>query len=427
MNVLFPIYHHLDRLLHKDRADLLLVLALALVTGLTTFYRAQLVNPILYTMQAIDVFFDGDVAPAFDTFTKLDADQSNKSVHALLPLFVNLLALPSRLLGLNDIVSARTIISGISAYTIGTFFVILRLLSYSRLDASLFSILAATTAAAQFWFAVPEHYGLGAATMLSALCLVAVAMHHQVSLVWYLVVNLLTVGVTSTNSMAGITATIATQSWHKAVRIFVMTLLLLAGLAIIQKIFFPTAPLRAILGTGSQMDFVSFPPTDILARYQAFFLHSVVMPAIGTIKNWNSSSDWPYLMTVRHSLVGSGSVYAIAATAAWVALLGLGTWAFFSIDRYPQLRLTLGLTLLGQFVLHTFHGQETFLYSLHYTLLLVMVASLVSLTRLRKVGIVLVVIAIVTVGINNSLQFHSAMELVQQWKGQLPENFPATR
>jgi hypothetical protein len=427
MNVLLAIYHNLGRVLRKNRADLLLVFALALVTGLTTFYRSQLVDPILYTMPAIDVFFDGDVAPAFDALTNLDADHSNKSVHPLLPSFVYLLAFPSHLLGLNDIVSARTIISVIAAYTISIFFIILRLLSYSRLDASLFSMLAATTAAAQFWFAVPEHFGLGAATMLSALCLVAVAVHHQVPLFWYLVVNLITLGVTVTNWTAGITATIATQSWQKAVRIFILTLVIFAGLASIQKIFFPSAALRAIIGTGSQMNFVSFPPTDPFARCRAFFFHSVVMPAIGTVKNWNLSSDWPYLMTVRHSLVGSGSVYGIAATAAWGALLGLGTWAFFSIDRYPQLRFTLGLTLLGQFVLHTFHGQETFLYSLHYALLLVMVASLVTLTKMRKVGIALVVIEIVTVGINNSLQFHSAMEMVQQWKSQLPENFPATR
>jgi hypothetical protein len=419
MNVLLPIYHNFDRVFSKNRVDLLLVFGLAIVTGLTTFYRAQLVDPILYTMPAIDVFFDGDVAPVFDAFTKVTADFSNKSVHPLLPSFAYLLRLPSQLLGLNDIVSARTIISVIAAYTIGTFFIILRLLSYSRLDASLFSLLAATTAAAQFWFAIPEHYGLGAATMVSALCLVAVAAHHKVPLFWYLVVNVSTLGVTITNWMAGILATIATQSWQKAVRIFILTLLILAGLAMIQKIFFPTAALKAILGTGSQMEYVSFPPTDLLARYRVFFLHSVVMPAIGTIDNWHQS-DWPSLMTIQHSPIGSGSVYGIAATAAWAALLGLGTWAFFSIDLYPQLRFTLGLTLLGQFVLHTFHGQETFLYSLHYGLLLVMVASLVTLTRLRKVGIVLVVIAIVTVGINNYLQFSSAMEMVQQWKSQLP-------
>ena len=426
MNILIAIHHNFDRLLSKNRTDLLLVFALALVTGLTTFYRAQLVDPILYTQQAIDVLFDSDVADTFGALTNPNTNFSDQSVHPLLPSFGYLLGLPAHLIGLNDIVSARTIISVIAAYTIGTFFIILRLLSYSRLDASLFSILAATTAAAQFWFAVPEHYGLGAATLVSALCLVAVAAHHQVTLFWYLAVNLLTLGVTTTNWMAGIAATIATQSRQQAVRIFVMTLLILAGLASIQKIFFPTAALKAIVGTGSQMAFVSFPPTDLLARYRAFFIHAVVMPAIETIANWNPS-DWPYLMTVQHSPVGSGSVYGIAATAAWVALLGLGTWAFFSIDRYPQFRFTLGLTLLGQLVLHTFHGRETFLYSLHYGLLLVMVASLVTLTRMRKVGVVLVVIAIVTAGINNSLQFHSAMEMVQQWKSQLPANSPATR
>jgi hypothetical protein len=425
MNIRLTIHHTLDRVLTKNRTDLLLVSALAFFTGLTTFYRAQLVDPILYIQQTIDVFFDADLAPAFAALTNLNPDFSDKSVHPLLPSFGYILGLPAHLIGIDRITAARTIISAIAAYTIGTFFISLRLLGYSRLDASLFSLLAANTAAAQFWFAVPEHYGMGAATLVSALCLVAVAAHHKVTLFWYLVVNLLTLGVTTTNWMAGIAATIATQSRQKAIRIFVMTLITLAGLASIQKIFFPTAALKAIVGTGSQMAFVSFPPTDLLARYRAFFFHSVVMPKIGTIENWNPS-DWPYLMTVQHSLVGSGSVYGIAATAAWLALLGLGTWAFFSIDRYPQLRFTLGLTLLGQFVLHTFHGRETFLYSLHYALLLVMVASLVTLTRMRKVGIVLVVIAIVTAGINNSLQFHSAMEMVQQWKSQLPANFPAT-
>jgi hypothetical protein len=101
----------------------------------------------------------------------------------------------------------------------------------------------------------------------------------------------------------------------------------------------------------------------------------------------------------------------------WVALLGLGLWALFSIGQHRRLRIVLGLTLLGLLAQHMVFGEETFLYSIHFAPLLVILAALSTLTRARPVALVLTRALVLSAGINNNLQFISATELVQCIEG----------
>jgi len=97
--------------------------------------------------------------------------------------------------------------------------------------------------------------------------------------------------------------------------------------------------------------------------------------------------------------------------------LGLGVWALFSVERQRRLRIVLGVMLLGQLAQHMVFGEETFLYSIHFAPLLVIVVALSTLTRARPAALVLTGALVVNAGINNGLLFLSAAGLAQCIEG----------
>ena len=116
-------------------------------------------------------------------------------------------------------------------------------------------------------------------------------------------------------------------------------------------------------------------------------------------------------MVTQTSRVGSGSLYGAAAAGVWSAILGLGFWGLISSKDNRQLKLVLAITLLGQFMLHLLYGQETFLYSLHFAPLLVVLAAFSTMTRARSLALTLTGILVVLAVINNFQQFDKAIVL----------------
>ena len=72
----------------------------------------------------------------------------------------------------------------------------------------------------------------------------------------------------------------------------------------------------------------------------------------------------------------------------------LGVRSFFIANIDPGFRLTLVIILIGQVLLHLIYGSEVFLYSLHFLPLIIIFASLTTLTRYRKVALVLALLLI---------------------------------
>src|SRR5207237_7945406 len=82
--------------------------------------------------------------------------------------------------------------------------------------------------------------------------------------------------------------------------------------------------------------------------------------------------------------------------------------------------IVFGLDLVSQLILHVVYGSETFLYSLHFAPLLVVLAALSTLTQARPLALVLASILIVSTGYNNGLQFNKAREHVNLYDGKRP-------
>ncbi|BAY48499.1 hypothetical protein SAMD00079811_61240 [Scytonema sp. HK-05] len=395
----------------QHRLDILLVVVLASVAGLVCYQGAQLINPALITTwEGMDVWFDADITRVFFNMISRWSDHYRTKVH---PLF-SLIAFPPVYLlsraGLEEITAVRIVIAAVSSLWISAVFVLLRLLGCRRFDATLFSILAATSAAAMFWFVIPETYSFGSLSLLLALCLVAIAQYRKPSSLWYMVVSALTLSVTTTNWMAGILATIANHPWKRALQITANAFCLVVVLWAVQKRIFPSAVF--FLGDREEEKYINMATSGgPLQIIKSFVSHTMVMPTINIVDK-HSPSHWPLIFT-QSSPPGSASLWGTVAVVLWTALLGLGLWGFFSIKQHLKLRIVLGLTLLGQLALHLVYGSETFLYALHFVPLLIVLAAFSTLTRARPLALVLAGALALSAGVNNGLQFDKVIKVVE--------------
>ena len=411
-----PLFHYL----HRRPIDLILIVTLTLISGVLTFYQTQRFPATIFEFKMVDVWFDSDCGDRlYDTLTnRFTTYNAVNNSHPLLPsIGFGLVLLVKTLSGTSNITSIRLVMSALAATVIVTLFVLMRLIGCRQFDALLFSILAGATATAQFWFVYLDSFVLGAESILLPLCLVAMSEYRKLPTSWYIAANVMALSITVTNWIAGIAATLCRYKWKQALQIFVVTIVIIVLLASLQKLFFPTAGIRSLFFPTAQLGYASFPPQDILDRIQVFFFHSIVMPAIQTMINpYPHVPGYGLLMTIQNSGLGSASVWGKVAVLLWAGLLALGGWSLLVLRQHLRLRITLGVTLLGALALHSVHGRETFLYAPHYAFLLIILASLTTLTRQRTIAIALALLLCFTASINNVAQLNRATTFVQTYE-----------
>ena len=393
--------------------DFLLVIILAIVAGLASYGCAQFISPILFENPSWDVWFESDLPRSFANMIVRWSNHYRTSVH---PLF-SLIAFPPTYilhqLGLEAVTAVRIVIALVASLWISTLFILLRLIGCRPLDTTLFSLLGIISAAAIFWFAVPETYSFGSLSILIVLVVAAIGEYRRLSPWWYLLVSAGSLSITTTNWMAGLLATFANNRWKQALQIIINAFCLVVGLWFVQYLIFPTS--EFFLKIQGEKNYVfnegAVSPFNVV---QSFISHTMVMPAIEIIdKTARPGFATPGIqMVTQPSLPGSASLWGQIAVVLWTGLLGLGVWGLLSLRQYPKLRLVLSLTILGQLVLHLLYGEETFLYSLHFAPLLVILAAMSTLTRVRLLALGLVVLLLVCAGINNGLEFNRATKML---------------
>ncbi|MBD1847821.1 hypothetical protein H6F89_31435 [Cyanobacteria bacterium FACHB-63] len=403
-------FKHIKSLLFQKRAyqiDGLIVLILGFAIGIVSYLGSQQIPDAIFTdFYAQDTWFGSDIPTVFGNMTSVQSDFGRNNKHPLFPLLV----LPpilviGKLFHLDPVATVRFVIPLIAVAWIGLLFALFRLMGCARLDATLFSLVGGSSAAAIFWFTVPESFSFGSVTILMALVLAALAQHRVLSPIWYVMVGILTVGITITNWMAGILATIASYRWKKVLQITFATFVVINALWIVQRSIFRSAGYPFSLKTFvGEKKFMSVQEGSTPKAIASFFYQTLVMPAV----QFTDSALRPGWMkpAVDTLAPGSGGFWGTIAVLAWTALLVLGVWGFFSTKKHPKLRLVLGLTLLGQLAMHSVYGTgETFIYALHFAPLLLAVAAFSALTRLRALALILAALIIVSAGINNRSQF----------------------
>lgn len=389
--------------------DLLLVVTLATVVGFASYLGAQRIDPMIFDSNSVNIWFQSDISRVFSNMTDHKGNHYRTQVH---PLF-SLLAFPpvyalKTVLGIPAITAVRIVIAAIASLWISALFILLRLIGCHRFDATLFSVLGASSAASVFWLVVSETYSFGSLSILLALCFVVITQQRKLSTLWYVAVSAMTLSFTLTNWMVGILATLVNFSWKRSLQITANALLLVLALWTLQRFIFRSAGFFLFNRAGSfvfnqEKKYILQPDAGgPLQAAKSFIFHSMVMPTIKVVRDIDSPSEWSrQIMVTQPSAPGSASLWGTVAVVLWIALLGLGVWGLFSIKEHLKLRIVLGLTLLGQFMLHMLYGDETFLYSLHFAPLLVVLAAFSTLTRMRPLALVLASMLVLSAGINN--------------------------
>ncbi len=393
-----------------NRWDGLIVSVLATLAAIASFRTSQFIP-----FETWDVWFEGDLIRTYWNMVRADSDHSRTNLHPLVT-YVTYRPTARLMEHFGAISAARILLAAVASVWVATFYLLLRGLQCRRLDSVLFSLLACISAAAMFWLPVPETYSFGSCTILLALLLILII--PEASFWGYVTLNALTLSMTVTNWMAGLLATIVTHSWVRSLQIIGVTLAVIVALSGIQKRGFPDAQYPFMKSGEEQEFFLRDDSGGPIRIVSSFFFHSIIMPDIVAVKNEQifpgpKAANLTHKLSIQVSSVGSGSPWAQLAVPVWTALLLLGLWALFTVSQHNKFRLVLGLLLAGQLMLHLVYGEETFLYALHFAPLLVVTASLATLTVARPLVLLLVTMLIVTVGLNNAVQFQQAAGLVK--------------
>ena len=399
--------------LYHYRLDLLILSFLLFEASVMSFTGSQLIDPALLKDYTEDVWFGSDIARVLGNLTNLNSNFFRAKVHPLFPILTfPVTRLIILITNLPPVDAVRVLVALTAAMWVGVMFVTLRLIGCRRWDAALFSVLMLCSAANIFWTVIPESFLFGSLTLLLGLCFVALNQRKTLAPGWAVLVNILTLGVTTTNWLMGLAATAVSYSWRRSLQIIAGSLAAVLVLWRIQHHYFPSA-LFFIGNFGEETHYI-MPSTSggPLRVFLAFMFHTMVMPAMHLLPSNRNQPDWP-LLSVQLANVGSGGFWGVISVALWAVLLLLGLWSFFTTRQNLKFRIALAVGLLGQLLLYTVYGEETFLYAIHIVPFLIALCALSSLTRFRLLVLTLATVLVVSGGINNGIQFTQATEFLK--------------
>lgn len=375
---------------------------LVVVLGGLLSYKLYGMHDTKLILAGKNVYFQGDLPRVYENMTdRMSPGHYRVKVHPLISLQTFPPTFFLKKLGMGSFTAVRTVIALIAAIWGLCLYVLIRLIGCSRLIAVIFTILGFSCASAIFWLSVPESYGLGSISIMIALCFAALTNKKMFSDWSYIIVSAVTLSVTITNWMCGIFVTLINKPIKQAINITLISLSIVTIFWGLQKRFFPEAIF--FIGDNEETSFLFYPTIErMLSVVNTFFFHPIMAPSINILgdngEGWN-------IISFQKSVPGYDSILSFAGTAIWLSIFAIGLWALFSKKENSVFHISLGLTIIGQLLLHLVYGEETFLYSLHFLPLLLALAALGTLTKLRGLVILLVLILIPISATNNWQKF----------------------
>jgi len=388
-----------------------IVLLLVSAAAPAAFFASRTLDPVILGWPAVDVWFEGDVGRVYANMTSRGSNHYRSSVHPIFSLTAYGLVMATRkVTGSDPETAVRLVMASAAAVWIAAVYLVLRLITLRRLDAAVFTMLAASSAFAIFWHTVPETYAFGSIGILGALLVAAASGRMRLGVLSFAGGVVSSLAFTITNGMAGLAAALVCLRPRRAAAAVCIGTLVVAALAIYQSHYFPRSGL--LPDRAEEAKFILHPEAGgplLVAR--SFFYHSVFMPEFEA-SDRKGNPDWPILVTQR-AAAGSGSLWGTMGIAAWTVLLGFGALAALrsSVDR--RFRIVLAALIAGQLALHVLYGEETFLYSCHFGPLLVILAALGALTRARSAVLCGAGLVTVLAMVNNAQGFTRAAEFLR--------------
>jgi hypothetical protein len=401
--------------IRKTTRSIALDAVIALAVGLIyAAFAAYLYRQIDFAVmcRSLDIWFDSDPVRIVSSLnSRFDLMHFRSSIHPLWSLLVTspfILLVP--FIGLEGTILLYVLMQGVVLGAI--FYATVRMFRLSRLDAGLICLLLMSTAAAWFWFGLAETFLLGAVSMLIPVIWIAAPRGPHDG--WTAVAqSFISLTITITNWFAGIAAVFIALGWRRCFVVSCIAFSLVGALTVLQYRFFPESGKLFNIWTE---DTVYGASGTLWQHIQVFFLHSL---ATATPDFLVPTTDIrPDGQFSRLQFVApTAAPLAIAYLLIWAGLIVLGIKALRdgTVPRQPAM-LVLSIIAFN-FVLHSFYGVETFLYSMHYVPFLAVVASWALLLEWRPLLVRGAILAAAALGFaHNSGKFAE----MTAWHNALP-------
>ncbi len=386
---------------------------LSLVVGALTFFAVHHMPPCLYEDGYNSSFFGADISRVTHNLTDRWSNHYRVKVHPLsaLGLTIPVYAM-SWVLSIPRLLAMHLFIAINASLLSGLLFLILRKTTSHILDAVLFFLLAGSSAAFWTWLPVPESFAFGSSTLLTAILLAAIPSVRGRSLSHYMV-GVATMAVTITNWMAGILYSLVFLGWKRALSVSLHVLAIVTLLWGVEKYVFPSA--QFFIGDREEQFYMN---QQGLLRTTSQFLLSVYASA-DPISIYSEDMHRPVVLQGRFATMTAPRRILLGITyVTWGTLLILGFMALREADVDHGFRVMLACLVGGQYVLHLCYSNETFIYSLHWLPLLIVVCSLTSRSRFRRTGLILCSLSVVLGLCINAPFVKKTMALVKEFPTQ---------
>ncbi len=406
-------------------ADWILIALLALAAGLGSWALAKRVPDSVTSGASLDVYFSSDCGRVLANMrSRLESDHHRTNVHPLFSIIMHpvyrTVAFVTTGAGAGEkaespkFIAASQYLCGVGgAVAMALFFAVLRAMGTPRADSVVYCILGASSAFAIFWFTVPETYAWGSISILFALLVAAIGCSRPLRGFWYWLASLGSFAITTTNWMVGLLATWTRMPFRKAFLITVAVCVTASGLSIGQKLLFPSS--WFFFNIAREKNYVMQDHGGgPAASLRAMIFHTAAASDLTTLRH----PRYPEMTIVRMqgSAAGGRAWYGKLAAGIWMVLLAGGVWALIRHPGSNAFRLTLGLSLAGQFVLHLVYGAETFLYSAHFGPLMILVIAFLSQTRFRLQSLACAAALAALLFVNNLSRHTELMALIRSFE-----------
>jgi hypothetical protein len=250
--------------------------------------------------------------------------------------------------------------------------------------------------------------------------------------------------------MAGLLSAASAFSWRRALQISVNAFAAVTLLWGVQKVLVPHAGFF-LERLQNEQQFTARPTPERVGEVaRAFFVRSMVAPtptvtgrdyplvpapSAGEESALATDAAGPPAMAHGRGLSmqrapGQGTPWGWLATAAWLALLGIGVWSMRDLPALGRFRAVVVLFLAGQLGLHLIYGKETFLYALDYFPALLLLAAFALLGPRRRVARICAALTLLGASVDNVRQLRGAAAFVATEAatvGVAPQSAPPNR
>ena len=360
-----------------------------------------------------DAWFDSDATVVHDNITDIYGFHSHRTrkhpIYSLLffPV-VNILAAS----GFTKATAVRLIFS-VSAglWALLLYAALFRSLK-RRLDAVVFALLALSTSSFLFWSWVTEIVLLSSVTVL--LAILAFGMRGRFRLIGHFVASFATLGITVTNWSAELLGAAMSLPRRTAIIITLLAFGSVTVLALGEASLFRTNGffLNVWRQAKEESEFVNHKSSGgIRARWRMFAIGSVVLPGVEyRIVEVYANTIYDRKLPMLSSQTVSGGRLWWVSGCLWLVLLSSGIAA--SIRHRSAFQIYLLLLAAFHFILHTFYGYETFLYSMHFIPILILLAAQ-SVEIHRRFALACAGLVLVLAFFNNWAVFQHAITMLR--------------